>query len=177
MTIKFYLPNAILSASLSPFSCMVAASRKGCAGLRIKPSYSYRLWPLNRQRRGLCREETRVEKTYIGQRAHSAIQYQKASFNTYYFCPFSQSGHLKPSSFTKPDGWGGGGWGGEGSEKGFVTSNVCVCGGGYCHTNGQIYLRQKHTRAKTASATMRSASKKTTFSFYSPPPERQLNVW
>lgn len=43
----------------------------------------------------------------------------------------------------------------------------CVCmwrrgRGGYCHTNGQFYWRQKHTRAKTGSASMRSASKKNT---------------
>lgn len=54
--------------------------------------------------RGLRLEETRVEKMYIGQRANSAIQYHKPSFNTYYSWPFSQSGHLKPSSFRKQRG-------------------------------------------------------------------------
>lgn len=85
--------------------------------LRSKTSCSYRLRPhWNRQWTGLRLEETRVEKTYIGQRAHSAIQYQKPSCNTYYSCPFSQSGNLKPSSFRKPSGGG--------HETCFVISSV-----------------------------------------------------
>lgn len=38
----------------------------------------------------------RVEKRYIGQRAHSAIQYQKPSSNTYYSCPFGHRGNVTP---------------------------------------------------------------------------------
>lgn len=52
------------------------------------------------------RASERAGETYIGQRAHSAIQSQKPSSNTYYSCPFSQSGNLKPSSFRKPSGRG-----------------------------------------------------------------------
>lgn len=50
-----------------------------------------------------------MERTYIGQRAHSAI-HRTPSFNTYYSCLFSQSGNLKPSSFrSSAVGWGVGG--------------------------------------------------------------------
>lgn len=72
----------------------------------------------NRQWAGPRLEEARVEETYIGQRAHSAIQYQKPSFNTYYSCPFSQSRNLKPSSLRKPS------VGGVGAVTGFVISNI-----------------------------------------------------
>lgn len=44
-----------------------------------------------------------MEKRYIGQRAHSAIQYQKPSFNTYYSCPFGHCGNLTPSSFRRQE--------------------------------------------------------------------------
>lgn len=57
----------------------------------------------NGEAAGLCLEEMRVEKRYIGQRAHSAIQYQKPSFNTYYSCPFGHCGNLTPSSFRRQE--------------------------------------------------------------------------
>jgi len=36
------------------------------------------------------------EEENIGQRAHSAIQYEEPSYNSYYSCPLCQSGNLKP---------------------------------------------------------------------------------
>lgn len=98
--------------------CRSVASPAFCSRPQRKTQTPNRAMPIgwglteNRQGTGLRREETRVEKTYIGQRAHSAIQYQKPSFNTYYSCPFSQSRNLKPSSLRKPSVGGGGGGGG-----------------------------------------------------------------
>lgn len=87
--------------------------------LKSKPSCSYRQRPhcnqaVNRTRPG--GNEGGENISYIGQRAQSAIQSQKPSFNTYYSCPFSQSGNLKPSSCMKARSGG--------PVMGFVISSV-----------------------------------------------------
>lgn len=117
-----------------------------------------------------------MEKTYIGQRAHSAIQYQKASFNTYYFCPFSQSGHLKPSSFTKPDGWGG--EEARGVRKALLL-RMYVYVEGVTVTQMGKFVHDRNTRVQKQlpRPCVPANKKKKTFSFYFfSPPERKLNV-
>lgn len=83
---------------------LVSCVQLSCHLFRSTLKAARRCKTLHAAARGLRLEETRVEKMYIGQRANSAIQYHKPSFNTYYSWPFSQSGHLKPSSFRKQRG-------------------------------------------------------------------------
>lgn len=117
-----------------------------------------------------------MEKTYIGQRAHSAIQYQKASFNTYYFCPFSQSGHLKPSSFTKPDGWRGGEEA-RGVRKALLL-RMCVYVEGVTVTQMGKFIYDRNTRVQKQLPRPCVRLAKNNFFVLLPPtpPERQLNV-